>query len=304
MTVAETILKFLNHLAASGFAEATIINYTSSLGLFLRHLDSIKIVTIRQVTSRVIEDYQAAVMDEKVALVTRARKVQAVKRLFDHLMDTNQLLVNPAQGIHAPGRHTRKIGAVLTLDEVRAMLDQPDLSKKAGIRDRAILEVFYATGIRINELVHLDVDHVDFEGGVVFIRTGKGRRQRVAPLGKNGRKHLAVYMDTVRPCYVRKGPAARRLFLLITGRPMNGPSVRQIIRKHRIRAGISKRVSPHTLRRTCATHMLENGADIRYIQALLGHKCMSTTQQYTRVRPKHIKNIHAKTHPNGGSHEN
>jgi integrase/recombinase XerD len=163
------------------------------------------------------------------------------------------------------------------------------------------MEVLYSTGIRLNELLGLTVHHVDLKDRTLFIRKGKGGKQRVTPLGKTAASWLGEYRDKIRPHWARKRPKSRRLWLNHSGRGLTGESVRQALRECRLKAGISKSVSPHTLRRTCATHLLKNGADIRYIQKLLGHRHLKTTQAYTRVMPVEVKQTHATTHPGAGS---
>jgi site-specific recombinase XerD len=159
------------------------------------------------------------------------------------------------------------------------------------------MDVLYATGIRLNELLRLEVYQVDLSEKVLQVRYGKGRRQRVVPLSQAACRSLKAYLGEVRPWQTRKNRSERRLFLLRTGRPMTDTSVRELLRKYREQAGISTPVSPHTFRRTCATHLLQQGADIRYIQQLLGHRHLRTTQFYTHVSPKDVKATHSQTHP-------
>ena len=237
-------------------------------------------------------------ISEPIALESKALKIRPVKRLFEYLTDTHRLLINPTEGIVETSRRNKKRGTVLTIDEVKKLLDQPNLSLKTHIRDRAVMEVMYSTGISLNELLSLEIYHVDIKDHVLFIRKGKGKRQRVVPLGKNAVTSLKEYMEKIRPWYAKKNPKERRLFLNHSGLPMTPESIQEVLRKYRISAGIKKPVSPHTLRRTCATHLLQQGADIRYIQKLLGHKRLSTTQSYTKVMPVDIKETHKKTHPN------
>jgi site-specific recombinase XerD len=162
------------------------------------------------------------------------------------------------------------------------------------------MDVLYATGIRLNELLQLELSQVDLRERVLQVLHGKGRRQRVVPLSKAACRSLKRYLDQVRPGQARKNRSERRVFLLRAGRPMTPESVREILRKYRVLAGISTAVSPHTFRRTCATHLLQQGADIRYIQQLLGHRHLRTTQFYTRVSPKEVKATHSQTHPGRG----
>jgi integrase/recombinase XerD len=252
---------------------------------------------MRKVTHQMIVDYQASVMAQPVAMETKALKIRPVKRLFEHLVATHRLLINPCEGIAETCRKHRKIGPVLTVEEVKTLMDQPNLSLRIGIRDRAIMEVLYATAIRLDELLALEIHHVDLADKTLYIRKGKGKKQRVVPLGKAAKVRLKEYLEKIRPYYAKKRPRQRRLFLLNTGEAITAGTLRQAMRKYRNQAQISKPVSPHVFRRSCATHLLQQGADIRYIQKLLGHRSLRTTQAYTKVMPVEIKQTHEKTHP-------
>ncbi len=297
MDILTTITEFKRHLKAAGYAEATLDSYRKGLGQFLRYLQEENISDIRKVSHQVIVDYQQVVMSQPIAMESKALKLRPVKRLFEHLVQSHKLLINPAEGIVETCRKNRKIGPVLTLKEVKQLMDQPNLSLKIGIRDRAIMEVLYATAIRLNELLSLEVYHVDLADKVLYIRKGKGRKQRVVPLGKAATARLREYLEKIRGYYARKRPKQRRLFLLNTGDALTPGCIRSNLRKYRIEAGIIKPVSPHTFRRTCATHLLQAGVDIRYIQKLLGHRHLKTTQAYTKIMPVEVKRMHDKTHP-------
>ena len=296
MDIVITVLEYRNQLKAQGYAASTIEGYKKNLDLFKGYLIDQNLKDLRKVNHRIILDYQEKVMSEPCAMETKALKIRAVKRFFEYLVYTHRLLINPTEGIVETCRKNRKIGPVLTATEVKKLLSQPNLSLPTHIRDRAIMEVLYSTGIRLDELLSLEVYHVDFKDKVLYIRKGKGKKQRVVPLGK-AVKYLKEYTENIRPKYAKKNPKERRLFLLNTGHAMTPEGVRSFLRKYRIKAGIKKSVSPHTLRRTCATHLLQNGADIRYIQKLLGHSHLRTTRVYTKVMPVEVKETHNKTHP-------
>jgi len=254
-------------------------------------------VNLRKVTHRVIIDYQLMLTSKAISLETKAQRIRAVKRLFEYLTDRNKLLINPTEGIVEICRKNCKPGIVLTVAEVEKLLTKPNLSMRLEIRDRAVMEVLYSTGIRIREFVKLDVHHVDFANKTLFIRKGKGQKQRVVPMGKNATKYLKEYLDKIRPRYAGKNPKERSMFLNHSGLPLTRRTVQGILHKYRTRAAIKKPVSPHTMRRTCATHMLQRGADIVFIQNLLGHSRLSVTQNYTKVIPVDVKKTHKKTHP-------
>ncbi len=297
MDILVTITEFKQQLKAMGYAPATIDNYRKYLDQFKRHLTTLGVSDLRKVTHQMIVDYQASVMGQPVAMETKALKIRPVKRLFEHLVNTHKLLINPCEGIVETCRRQRKIGPVLTVKEVKLLLDQPNLSLNTGIRDRAVMEVLYATGIRLGELLALEVYHADLADKVLYIRRGKGRKQRVVPLGKSAAGWLREYLQKIRGHYARKRSRQRCLFLLNTGAAMTADSLRNSLRKYRLQAGILKPVSPHVFRRTCATHLLQAGADVRHIQKLLGHRSLKTTQGYIKVMPVEVKQTHSRTHP-------
>jgi len=297
MDVITTIAEYKYQLKARGYAQSTIEGYSKSLDLFSRYLEVCRINDFKKVTHPVICNYQDELMGQDNAMETKALKIRAVKRLFEHLEQTHKLLINPTQGIVETTRRNRKPGSVLTQAQVKKLLQQPNLSLKTHIRDQAIMEVLYSTAIRLNELICLEVYHADLKDKVLYIRKGKGNKQRVVPLGKNAVRYLREYLNKVRPWYGRKNPKERKIFLLNTGQSMTPASIRSLLFKYRKQAKITNSASPHTMRRSCATHLLQNGADIRYIQKLLGHKRLSTTQLYTKVMPMEVKQTHEKTHP-------
>jgi integrase/recombinase XerD len=297
LDILTTIADFKNHLKALGYAESTLESYRKNLDLFCRYLTGLEVADMRKVTHALICDYQQAVMAEAIAMESKALKLRPVKRLFEYLVKSHKLLINPTEGIVETRRKNRKIGPVLTVEEVKKLMGHPNLSLKTGIRDRAIMEVLYATAIRLDELLALEVWHVDLKDKVLYIRKGKGKKQRVVPLGKNAAKFLKEYLEKIRPWYAKKNSKERKLFLNHSGLAMTASNLRVNLRKYRNCAGIKKPVSPHTFRRSCATHLLQAGVDIRYIQKLLGHRHLKTTQAYTKVMPVEIKQTHEKTHP-------
>jgi integrase/recombinase XerD len=297
LDVLVTITEYKNYLTAAGYAPATIANYRKYLNQFQRFLADAHIGDLRKVTHQTIIAYQQTVMAQPVAVETKALKIRPVKRLFEHLVAAHKLLINPCEGIVETCRKHRKIGPVLTVEEVQKLMAQPNLSIKTGIRDRAIMEVLYATAIRLNELLTLEIYHADLKDQVLYIRKGKGKKQRVVPLGKSATARLREYLEKIRPYHARKQPRQRRLFLNHSGRSMTAESVRAALRKYRRQAAVTKPVSPHMFRKSCATHLMQQGADIRYIQKLLGHRSLKTTQSYTKVMPIEVKQTHNQTHP-------
>ena len=299
MDVAVTIAEYKERLKALGYADATLEIYRAGLDKFQEYLQGRDVSDLRTVTKQIMLDYKALVMAGTQAMETKALRIRPVKRLFEHLTANNLLLINPAEGIIETHRREKKIGPTLTQEEMKIFLQQPNMSFRGGIRDRAIMEVLYATAIRKNECLALEVHDVDLREGVIHVRKGKGRKQRVVPLGKTAAGYLKEYLEKIRPHYNRKHPKERRLFLTCEGMPLTGGALNVSLYHYRKQAGINKSASPHVFRRSCATHMLQEGADIRYIQKLLGHASLATTQQYCKVIPIDIKKTHEETHPNG-----
>ena len=297
MDIIVIITEFKHKLKAIGYADTTIKSYVSNLNWFIKYLKEKSITDVRKVNHQVILDYQEMVMKKPYAQESKALRLRPVKRLFEHLVNTHKLLINPTDTIIETNRKNRKIGPVLTTEKINLLMQQANLSLKPHIRNRAIMEMLYSTGIRINELVNLEVYHVELKEKVLYIRKGKGRKQRVVPLGKNAIRYLTEYLEHIRSWWTRTNKKERILFLNHSGKPLTGDSVRGFLREYRISAGIKKTVSPHTLRRTCASHLLQQGADIVYIKELLGHASLTTTQFYTKVTPVDIKKSHDKTHP-------
>ena len=293
------ITEYQNHLKALGYADATVESYRKNLGQFKRYLVTTKVNDLRQVSKKIIQKYKAEVMLEKNAMETKALKLRPVKRLFEYLVDENRLFINPTVGLVETCRKNRKIGVVLTITEIKKLMEQPNLSYSMEVRNRAIMEVFYSTGIRLNELISLTVHDIDFKDKVIHIRKAKGRKQRVVPVGKSALKYLKEYLDKVRPKHSKKQPKERALFLKNTGMPIQSQNIQQALREYRDKAKLKKPVSPHTFRRTCATHLIQQGADIRYVQKLLGHRNLRTTQTYTKIKPVEVKQVHEKYHPGG-----
>ena len=297
MNIVVTITKYQKHLNALGYAKSTIACYSQYLSYFLDYLQEREISNLKKVNNQVVRDYQAMVMDTSLAMETKALRIRPVKRLFGYLVESNRLLIDPTEGIVETDRKGRKMPPVLSVNEMQHLLEQPNLSLRMQIRDRAIMEVLYSSGIRLDELLNLEVYDIDLKGKVLFIRKGKGNRQRVVPLGKTAIKYLREYLERIRPRYAKRNPRERKVFLTNSGKLLSPQSIRGFLRIYRIQAGIKKAVSPHTFRRTCATHLLQQGADIRYVQKLLGHKYLKTTQLYTKIVPVDVKRTHEQTHP-------
>lgn len=296
----ELLFGFRQHLQARGRSPATVALYTEQAGLFLQ---TVTADDIRQVSKSHIEAYIQGLYDYRsdedkpYSNGTLCVKVRAVKRLFEYLEGANIIFINPAESIREPQKQKSLPRNVLTRQEMEKILDQPNLGLMTGIRDRAILEVFYSTGIRLEELCRLTVFDADLQGGLLRVNKGKGQKDRVVPMGRHAVKVLREYIAKARPRLTKKNRKIRRLFVNRYGNPVSSQVVSLMIRTHARQAGIRKKVTAHCFRHTFATDLVRNGADITAVQRMLGHADLKTTEQYIRSLGLDIKAVHRKTHP-------
>ena len=288
---------FLEYLTVElGLAENTRLAYARDLQLLQRYLQLEAEDDLLQVSRQQLLEYLQYLKQQGRAATTIARKLAAIKAFYKFLTDERYVKENPAQVIEATtkGLHLPR---VLSLQEVERLLEQPDLNSLEGYRDRTMLEVLYATGMRVSELLELPLSHVDLRQQLVRV-LGKGSKERLVPLGGIAVKFLTNYLEVVRPQLLREqnGPVAN-VFVNLWGRPMTRQRFVQIISGHGQRAGIRKKLTPHILRHSFATHLLDNGTDLRVVQELLGHADISTTQIYTHLTNKRLREVYEKAHP-------
>ena len=297
MTFLDALTSLLADLRLRKYSPKTLDNYGDQLRRFGEWLSAALAADLRRVSRADVDEYQAYVRSEPISVETRALRLRAVKRLFDHLTASGRLLVHPAEHVVEFRRKDRLPADVLTVAQVGRLLGAPDTNRPLGVRDRALLEVLYGTAIRIGELEQVQSADVDLAGQTLTIRHGKGDTERVVPLGKSASEWLKRYVDGVRPVLCKTRPFERALFVVITGRPLAQPQARAILRRYQRQCHLKKAVTPHGLRHACATHLLHAGADIRLIQELLGHARLDSTAIYTRVVPLDVKAMHARYHP-------
>ncbi len=298
-SVEELIFKFKEYLNVLNRSPATIKAYLMHAELFLR---SINMPDIMQVTTTMTENYIARLYDYRThdgkpySIGTICLKVRSIKRFFEFLEKTNIIFIDPAEFITEPQNKQTRIKETLTTKEARTILDQPNLGTLPGIRDRAVIELFYSTGIRLNELCSMTVYDADLHSSVVRVK-GKGNKDRVVPMGKHAVRFLREYISKVRPHFTKKKKSSRHLFVNRYGNPLSRQVISIMIRNYRKAAGIKKQVTAHTFRHTFATLLVKNGADIRAVQKMMGHVDLRTTQIYIRSLGIDIKKEHKKTHP-------
>lgn len=279
-----------------GLSENTQKAYRTDVAHFSEWLAKSAGKTLVTVTSGEIEAYLAVKYRRKTTGRSIARLLSGLRKFYLFLMRDGQVGVDPTQMIEPP-RIGRPLPKTLTESDVEALLDAPDPDDLLGCRDRAMLEVLYATGLRVSELVGLRLDQVNLRQGVVRV-VGKGSKDRLVPLGEEAEEWIARYSKTARPSTL-KGRHSDDLFVTDRGAAMTRQAFWYIIKRYALQAGISKPLSPHTLRHAFATHLLNHGADLRVVQMLLGHSDLSSTQIYTHVAQERLKELHARCHPRG-----
>ncbi|MFP3949320.1 MAG: site-specific tyrosine recombinase XerD, partial [Longimicrobiales bacterium] len=279
-----------------GLSELTIAAYRRDVARFLEFVEARSVQGPRDVSHLDLRDHVYGLKDRGLAASTIRRAQSALRTYFGFLIAEGWLEEDPTERMEAP-RIGRNLPDVLSRSEVLALLEAADSSRPLYWRDRAILELLYATGIRVSELVSLSAMDVDLEERICTVM-GKGSRERMVPLGKAAAVVLERYLRDLRP-EPSKGEGEARIFLTARGRPMSRMSVWRIVKAAAKGAGIERAVSPHTLRHTFATHLLEGGADLGVVQELLGHADISTTQIYTHVDRDYLRTVHRKFHPRG-----
>ncbi len=291
----ELLDQFLGHLRLErGLSENTVSAYSSDLIKYFGHLARIKKMPLYVKREDIAEYTGMLKKSNDYSARTIARNLSAIKMFYRFLITEGRLAENPARlldPIKLPGR----LPGTLSHEEVDILLSLPDIKTDIGQRDSAMLELLYATGLRVSELVGLHLVNINLEPG--YVRTlGKGSKERIVPMGDKARDALRLYLAYGRKELIREKNTPF-LFLNARGASMSRQGFWKIIKKYGIMAGITKRITPHSLRHSFATHLLEGGADLRSVQIMLGHSDISTTQIYTHVSRERLKRIHEKYHP-------
>ncbi len=286
--------EFLNFLSVEkGLADNSIEGYRHDLLKYLEFLESKKIKNLDSIKRKDILSFLMNLKNSQMAATSIARNLVAIK-VFHRFLLRERFVKDDVTSVLDSPRTWRKLPFFLTIPEVEKIISQPNVRKDNGLRDRAILELFYATGMRVSELAKLSVNDINIEGG--FLRCiGKGSKERIIPLGKSAKEYTTRYINKVRPKYLRK--KTEKIFLTVRGQGFTRQSLWKIIKKYSKQARIKKTITPHTFRHSFATHLLERGADLRIVQELLGHADISTTQIYTHVSKERLKAIYTQFHP-------
>lgn len=289
---AELIEEYLNFLSVErGLSPNTVSAYQQDLDIYRRSFGG-KLLTLKR------EDIGSHLLQLKhlgLSSTTVTRHLSAIKGFYRFLLNERKIKSDPTVGMRTP-KVWHSLPSCLSFQEVMRILNQPDVTKKTGIRDRAILELLYATGMRISELTDLERNNLNMEVG--YLRCiGKGSKERIVPVGSEAIKSTKLYLEKSRAHYAKEED--KHLFVSRFGKGFSRQGLWKMVRKYALKARIKKEISPHTLRHSFATHLLEGGADLRSVQEMLGHASISTTQIYTHVDRARLKRIHTKYHPRG-----
>lgn len=293
----EHMQSFLEYLQLEkNAARNTIQSYSLDLDRYLQYLEAARVHALERIQSGHVTSFLGMLRDMGLSPRSVSRNFSAIKSFHKFLVGDGLARNNPTENLDAPKR-SKTLPDVLNQNEINAILEQPRTAKPLGVRDKAILETLYATGMRVSELITLTQSNVNLREGIVRV-FGKGSKERLVPLGRGAREWISTYL-VVRSALSAKGNGRGVLFLNARGKPMSRMAIWNIVRENAVKAGIRKDVHPHTFRHSFATHLLEGGADLRAVQEMLGHADISTTQIYTHIDREYLKEVHRTFHPRG-----
>ncbi len=288
---------YTNYLVVEkGLSSNTLESYTRDLARFFDALKGFGVTEIDAVDNTIILKHLISLRKEGLGAKSRARHLVSIRGFFRFLVQEKVIEHDPSRLVDLPKTGLR-LPDVLSADEVMSLLNAPDSNKPTGLRDAAMLEILYAAGLRVSELVSLKVMDIHLDVGYVRV-LGKGDKERVVPIGTYAKSKIMLFLETARPLLL-KGIQSPYLFVARAGKPMTRQGFWKLLNKYAAGAGIRKKITPHSLRHSFATHLLEGGADLRAVQMMLGHVDISTTQIYTHVARDRLKQVHDKYHPRG-----
>jgi integrase/recombinase XerD len=297
-TLNQLIDQYINYITVEkGLASKTVEAYAGDLQSFSLFLDTQRIMCIQNADTAVILKYIIDLRRNGLGPRSRARNLVSLRGFYRFLIETGVLTDNAASLVDLP-KSGMKLPDVLTTKQVDRLLESPDRSTPRGVRDAAMLELIYAAGLRVSELIGLYITAINLEAGFVRV-LGKGSKERFVPIGRKAMLALQEYLAHARPLMLKKKQVSHYLFVARAGNPMTRQGFWKLLRKYALQAGITKKITPHSLRHSFATHLLEGGADLRAVQVMLGHVDIATTQIYTHVAKQRLIEIHQKYHPRG-----
>jgi len=302
MSFDELLTKYLGWLQIRNYSPRTVSDYGYNLGSFFRFLEQKAIADVQGITTATLTDfqrwfyYQPTKRGQARGVVNQNLVLATVKSFFRFLKNEGYIHGNPAEAVEY-AREPRSLPRnVLTPKEANRIIDSIDTTTALGYRDRAILEVFYATGVRNQELRNLTMADANLQEELLRVNGGKGGHDRVVPLSRVACKFLETYIKGIRPQLVG-GKATDRLFVSMRGNPIDGHTVGDVVKKYARLASVKKHVTPHVWRHTCATHLVKNEANLRHVQDILGHRSLHTTERYLSLTITDLKEAHRKFHP-------
>ncbi len=294
MSDAEILHSFENYLRnQKKVSDNTLLSYLRDVNRFQSYISSRLDLEIMRVKDDDVADYIQSLRREGRSAATLSRTVASIKCLYEQLVCEGRVPINPARSVELE-KQPRKLPEILTSKEVELFLEQPDPSDMKGIRDRAMLELLYATGMRVSELITLDIDDVNLSVGIIRCRSKD--KERVIPMYSMAVKAISDYVEKVRMSMIADADE-EALFVNMNGERMSRQGFWKIVKTYQKKAGITKEITPHTLRHSFAAHLLENGADLHSIQEMLGHSDLSSTQIYAKIVKKQLKDVYKKAHP-------
>lgn len=295
----ELFLKeYLAHIKLEkNLSQNTVVSYKNDINAFISFLKDSSVDDPSNITSDHIRRFFKTIKELGLSGSSSARYFSSLKGFFLYLLKNKYILKNPIEKITAP-KISKKLPGVLNIPEIEKILSAPKVQDKLGLRDKTILELFYACGTRVSELINLKVNDLFFDDEIIRV-FGKGSKERLIPIGSSAIKWIGKYLKKSRPLLMKKSKSENNLFLNSHGTKLSRMGIWKIIDKYVKEAGIKKKVHPHTFRHSFATHLLEGGADLRAVQEMLGHADISTTQIYTHIDRDYIKQVHKQYHPRG-----
>lgn len=287
-----SILRYEKNLS-----DNTAVSYQSDLKMFLEFLKAKEITDYNDISASTLSKFFNEQRKASLSNTTTARYMTTLKKFFSFLEENKFIEKNPTAML-GKVKLARKLPSVLSFDEIEKILNAPNTEESGGLRDKAILELFYSSGLRVSELINLKTNDIYFEEEVVRV-FGKGSKERIVPIGSSAIYWVKEYLIKTRPLFEKKEKSGGIIFLNNRGTKLSRMSIWKIVDRYAKEAGLQKEIHPHLFRHSFATHLLEGGADLRAVQEMLGHSDISTTQIYTHVDRQYIKQIHKDHHPRG-----
>ncbi len=289
------IEKYIDFLIIEkGLSHNSIESYSTDLAGYGDFLEKNRIDNMGKADTTVILAWLIHLAKKGLSSKSRARHLITIRGFYKYLIGEKLLSVNPVKDVDIP-KIGQALPKIMSIEEVETLLNTGDLTKPKGIRNIAMMEIMYGAGLRVSELIFLKLQDVNLDAGLLRVM-GKGSRERIVPIGAKAKSITREWVDTARPLVLKNIPS-QYLFVARAGKPMTRQAFWKIIKQNAILAGISKNITPHTLRHSFATHLLEGGADLRSVQTMLGHSDISTTQIYTHISKEYLIKMHQKFHP-------